>query len=304
MTDTSPTQHGGHPRHGHSGHGHQAHGHHHDHDHPMADGMAEVLDLDAAATGQYVDALADQISALAPRPRTIIDLGSGTGTLSLALARHLPTAEVIAVDNSPEMLGRVTAAAQRAGLDDRVHTLQADLDAALPSDLTDVDVAWSSSTMHHFADPAALLRSVHDALRPGGIIVVVELDGLPAFLPPDSPEGALEARLQDIMSERGANAHPDWTPTITGAGFELVDTVTFENRPAPRDLTARYAVAWISRMRQGLDDDLSDTERATLDDLLDPNHPSSLHRRDDLTVRTRRTAWIGRRSDHPRGENP
>ncbi|MEE4022027.1 class I SAM-dependent methyltransferase [Gordonia sp. PKS22-38] len=301
MTQPSQAQHRGH-HHGH-GHDHGKNGHA-PLDSAMADGMAEVLDLDAAATGQYVDDLVARISALAPDPRTVIDLGSGTGTQSVALARHYPTARIIGLDNSVTMLERVADAARRAGLDDRVHTLHADLDVAVPDELTDIDVAWSSSTMHHFADPAALLRSVHNALHPGGILVVVELDGLPAFLPPDSPEGALEARLQDIMSERGANAHPDWTPTITGAGFDLVDTIDIENPPVPRELTARYAVAWISRMRQGLDDDLSDTERATLDDLLDPNHPSSLHQRDDLSVRTRRTAWIARRSDHTEGEKP
>ncbi|UVF76497.1 class I SAM-dependent methyltransferase [Gordonia mangrovi] len=298
-----PPHTGHHPDH----HWPRGHGHHHGtvtHSHDdsaldaMAEGMAEVLDLDAAATGGFVDDLADRIAERIASPKTLADLGSGTGGLTVRLARRFPSAQVTALDNAPAMLERVRDAARAADVGDRVRTRVADLDTALPGDLADLDVVWASSTLHHFAVPDDLLRSVLDALCPGGLLVVVEVDGLPTFLPPDTRDGRLEGRLLAQLTERGANAHPDWTSTITGAGFELIDTTIITNAPAPRDLTSRYALAWISRMAQGLGEELSAIDRARLDELLDPDHPASLHTRSDLTVTTRRTAWIARRPAH------
>ncbi|MCX2963321.1 class I SAM-dependent methyltransferase [Gordonia aquimaris] len=305
MTQSAHPPHTGH----HPGHdAHRRHGHHHSahaaHTHDpatadaMAEGMAEVLDLDAAASGGFVDELAERIADLIAAPRSVVDLGSGTGGLTARLAARFPSAQVTALDNAPDMLDRVRDAARAAGVGDRVRTQVADLDTALPGDLADLDVVWSSSAMHHFAAPADLLGNVHAAVRPGGLLIVVELDGLPAFLPPDTPDGQLERRLHTIMTERGANAHPDWSPVIVGAGFDLLETHAITNAPAPPDLTSRYAHAWISRMAHGLAEELSDTDRSRLDDLLAPAGPSSLGTREDLTVRTRRTAWIARRPEH------
>jgi hypothetical protein len=40
---------------------------------------------------------------------------------------------------------------------------------------------------------------------------------------------------------------------------------------------------------------MSADDLATLDSLIDSDGPGSLRRRDDLTVRSARTVWIGRR---------
>lgn len=274
--------------------------HHHDHSghaqHPDADTMATVLDLDAEISGEYLTAVPRQIATLLPQASTIVDLGAGTGVGTVALAQQFPEAQIVALDSSAEMLERVAARAQHAGVGDRVRTLVADLDTALPADLTDVDVAWASSTLHHFADPTALLRSTCHALRPGGVLAALEIAEVPTFLPPDTPEGQMEHRVQPAMSAGGWNQDLDWAPAIADAGLKLVDIVQIATEPDELPMKAReYAVAWLTHVRSGLADSMSAADRGTLDRLLSGDDPTSLHHRDDLSVRARRTVWIARK---------
>lgn len=253
--------------------------------------MTRVLDLDAAVTGGYLDTATDIIASLIPDPTTLVDLGSGTGTGTIALARRFPRARVIALDNSAELLARVADNAAAAGVGTRIETRHADLSAALPAGLTDIDVAWASSTLHHFADADALLRSTCTALRPGGLLAAIEIDNAPTFLPADAPEHLLERRLRAAMTANGWNAHPDWGPAITAAGFDLAETRVIDADPTVGDdVLAEYAVAWYTHLRSGLSHALSADDRTDLDDLL-----TSLPHRHDLMVTARRIAWIARR---------
>lgn len=260
--------------------------------------MAALLDLDATFCGEYLTDVPDHIAALVSDPQTIVDLGAGTGVGTVALAQRFPTGQILALDNSADLLARATQRAAAAGVGDRVLTRVADLDTTLPATVTDVDVAWASSTLHHFADPDALLRSTFSALRPGGVLVVLEIVETPTFLPPGSPEGEVESHIQPAMSAGGWNKDLDWRPAITAAGFEIVETVeivtvTTESAAGIRD----YATMWLSHLRSSLADELSEQDRTTLDLLLSEEDPSSLRRRDDLSLRARRTAWIAKRPD-------
>ncbi|MET8575352.1 class I SAM-dependent methyltransferase [Streptomyces sp. NPDC005012] len=286
--------HGEHPHHHGGG---AAHGHHHDHGGDAA--HAGLLELEARAFGPALEeALTRAVTALGPsRPRNVADLGSGPGSGTLTLARHFPEARVTAVDLSPAMLDRVTAAAREAGLGDRVRTLRADLDAGLPAGLAPLDLVWASSSLHHVADPAALLRHLHGAIAPGGLLVVVESDGMPRFLPADAEAGrpGLEDRCRDIAARAGWNAHPDWRDDMERAGFGPVErwTVTAEG-PAGEE-SAHYAQQVLGRFRVALEERLAPDDLAALDRLLTPGDPAHLGHRRDLVPRSARTVWAARR---------
>src|SRR3954470_20837578 len=99
----------------------------HDHDH-----QAEMLDLDADVLHDYYREGIAWAGSLVPDRSRIVDLGAGTGTGTLALARHLPGADLTAVDMDDDMLAHLRRRADEAGVGDRVRTVRADLDGAWP----------------------------------------------------------------------------------------------------------------------------------------------------------------------------
>lgn len=67
-------------------------------------------------------------------PARVLDLGTGSGAIALALARHFGEARVTAVDLSADALALAGENAAAVGLVERVSFLQSDWFAALPSD--------------------------------------------------------------------------------------------------------------------------------------------------------------------------
>ncbi|QCB92758.1 class I SAM-dependent methyltransferase [Cellulomonas shaoxiangyii] len=280
------------PAHEHRGHRLDAH---HDargvHPSPADEATnAALLDLDAEVLGAWLTTATDLVAGHCPDARTVVDLGAGTGTGTLALARRLPAATVVAVDRSAAMLARVRTAARSAGLGDRVRTLEADLDSAWPATGT-VDVVWAASSLHHLAQADRVLRDAYAALRPGGVALVAELDEPAQVLPDDLPSApGLASRLAAAMSPW--NAHPDWRPHLEHAGF-TVDAVHHVTAEAA---DGRFVRAWLGHVRAALADRLAPADVAALDRLL-ARHPAAL---DALTARTRRTVWVARRADGAR----
>ncbi|MFF4412252.1 class I SAM-dependent methyltransferase [Streptosporangium sp. NPDC001559] len=284
--------------------------HHHHHHHATADhdgaGMAELLDLDAEVLHAHLAEVTDLIAGLTADspPRTILDLGSGTGTGVLTLLARFGDAEGIALDQDEHMLRRLTDRARALGLDRRVRTVQADLDTAWPS-VGAVDLVWASASMHHMADPGRVLADVHAALRPGGLLAVLEMDSLPMprFLPDDQGVGrpGLEARCHALMAEMRAEHMPllgsDWGVPLAEAGFTVETERSFaiDLRPPLPAATGRYALAALRRIRSGVENLLDADDLTALDVLLDGDGPECVLRRTDLTVRTVRTVWLARR---------
>ncbi|WP_228556109.1 class I SAM-dependent methyltransferase [Catenulispora pinisilvae] len=290
--------------HSHGSHGHGSHGGHHPGDeshgahHPEDEAsMADVLDLDAEVVRPYLDELTAWAAGHAETaPRTILDIGAGTGTGTLALARRFASADLAAVDRSPGMLDRLQAAAAAAGIADRLRTVQADLDSAWPAAaIGTADLAWASSSLHHVADPDRVLANVHGALNPGGLLVVVEMDAMPRFLP-DGVYPGMEERCRRAAAGKGWNAWPNWTGHLERAGFTVAEERTFaiDLSPAP-PAANRLAHRILGGMRGRLADQLPLEDIAALDRLLDPADEEFVLRRSDLEVRSARTAWAALR---------
>ncbi len=277
-------------------HGHRDHHPEGGPDHDEA-GLADLLDMDAEVLGHLDDLTAWAAQHAPDSPRTLVDVGAGTGTGSLALLRRFATAEVVAVDLSTLMLDRLRAAALEQGLGERVRLVQADLDAAWP-EIGDVDVVWAASSLHHLADPDRLLRDVAAALHPGGLMVVVEIDELASFLPDDLGTGrsGLEIRRQEAMVQAGFNDHPDWAPHLERAGLEVTGQRVFAREVSPEPSVAGpYAHAYLRLVRPALDGLLAPEDLDALDRLLADDGPDALVRRADLTIRVSHVAWAARR---------
>jgi SAM-dependent methyltransferase len=281
--------------------------HQHQHHHAAetdAAAMAELLDLDAEVLHSYLSELTAWVHELAadPSARRILDLGSGTGTGTFALLTRFELANVIAVDLSAQLLDRLMDKARALGVADRIRTVQADLDVEWPA-LDIVDLAWASSSLHHVADPDRVLTEVFAALRPGGLLVVAEIDSFPRFLPDDIGLGrpGLEARGHALLDESRAAELPqlgsDWGPRLSRAGFaaEAERPFAIDLTPPLPASTGRYAQASLQRMRSALDGRMSADDLATLDTLIDSDGPDGVLQRDDLSVHATRTVWVARR---------
>ena len=277
-------------------HHHHQHGNHDHHQHGHDENQtafAELLDLDAEVLRDYLAELHAWLKDLAGNPQRILDLGSGSGTGSLALARTFPQAQITAVDMSPDLLRHLSEKAAAAGA--RITTVVADLDTGFPQ-LEPVDLVWASASLHHLAEPERVLADVFATLRPGGVLAAVELDSFPRFL--SGELGAVEARAHEVVDAERARRVPmigsDWGSLLAKAGFtvEAERVFTIELTADLPAATGRYAQLSLSRMRPALQDHLAAADLAVLDELLTGD--ALLHRA-DLEVRSSRTVWIGRK---------
>ncbi|MDG2022042.1 MAG: methyltransferase domain-containing protein [Phycisphaerales bacterium] len=99
----------------------------------------------------------------------VADLGCGTGDAAERLAPVV--AEVIAVDREASMLD---ASKKRLREFDNIRFLQGDL-MDLPLEAQSVDAAVMMLVLHHLSEPAKALLEAAKALRPGGVVLVVDM---------------------------------------------------------------------------------------------------------------------------------
>ena len=153
--------------------------------------------------GWYEDSLfgpiAADIAANAPADAAVLEVGCGSGPLSVRLAAdHGLT--VTAFDIDPEEVMRARARARRlADTDAPTPTvLVADV-ARMPFDDASFDLVVSTFSMHHWDDKVAGLVDVCRVLRPGSRALIWDLRrGFSLFhlRSPDPLEGIDEAPLE------------------------------------------------------------------------------------------------------------
>lgn len=123
---------------------------------------------------RYDELNARLLMSLPNTPRHVLELGCGTGALSLHLVEQAPAASFTFVDAAPEMIAttraRVTEHAPEVARRARYLEVRFE-DLALQSSY---DVIVSSLSLHHVVDPAPLYRSLSAALVPGGGLRVAD----------------------------------------------------------------------------------------------------------------------------------
>lgn len=111
-------------------------------------------------------------NALAPSGNEqALELGAGTGLVTLIMARHL--ARVTALDASAGMLDvlRAKCAAKQLA---NVAVVAGGVPQAIPA--ARYDLIYASMLLHHVADVPALLGVLFDHLAPGGRVALADLD--------------------------------------------------------------------------------------------------------------------------------
>jgi ubiquinone/menaquinone biosynthesis C-methylase UbiE len=101
--------------------------------------------------------------------RIAADLGAGTGFIAEGLLQR--GLRAIAVDPSPAMLAEM----RRKLNSERVAYLLGDAEA-LPLGEGSVDYAFANMCLHHVETPLKAIREMARILRPGGMLVITDLD--------------------------------------------------------------------------------------------------------------------------------
>ncbi|MEY9485023.1 SAM-dependent methyltransferase [Streptomyces calvus] len=288
-----------HEHHDHEHHEH-GHGHTHGHDHGDIDWaeMAPLLEAEAELFTPLYERALGWLAKEVTEPGLVVDAGSGPGVISCLFAETFPGARIVAVDGSEPLLERARARAARKGVADRFGTLAGDLPGALGELDYPADLLWASRSVHHLGDQGAALAACAERLAPGGTLAVME-GGLPVrFLPRDIGFGrpGLQARIDVALEDRFSRMRAelpgsvaqveDWPALLASAGLHHARSRTFLlDLSAPvTDRTRAYVVTALTRIREGVAEDLDADDRATLDRLLDPADPASVHHRPDVFV--------------------
>lgn len=154
-------------------------------------GMELKVDARGLIPRHETEELIEQIVEQLPEaPEKILDLGTGSGALALALAQKYPEATVDAVDVSPLALSLARENAQSLGLESRVQFHEGNWFAPLdsgehPYDLIVSNPPYLTKKEMATAEPEVADYEPHDALVSGddGLDAIREIfNGVEAFL--------------------------------------------------------------------------------------------------------------------------
>ena len=139
----------------------------------------------------------------------VADIGAGTGLYTRLFSEKAGAGGwVYAVDIAPRFLEHINR--KSAEIDQSNVTAVLGREDSVPLPPGSIDVAFICDTYHHFEFPGSTMRSIHQALGPGGTLIVIDLDRVPG-----------ESREWTLEHVRAGKAV--FRKEIEAAGFKLLE---------------------------------------------------------------------------------
>jgi ubiquinone/menaquinone biosynthesis C-methylase UbiE len=146
--------------------------------------------------------------------QNVADVGAGTGLYVPFLAGRVgKTGKVYAVDISPPFIAHITQKAKETGLSQVTAVLGTERSIELPAD--SVDMIFTSDAYHHFIHYQDMLASMHQALKPGGQLIVIDYD--------IEAEGLTEFLIEHVGKKKG-----EFRRQIEEGGFTFAQDMTLK----------------------------------------------------------------------------
>lgn len=188
---------------------------------PEYDGAAirflEVLWGEGYLSPGGPDEVARVLDGLDLRGLKVLDLGCGSGGISLHLAKEFSAGAVVGLDIEAPVIEEARARSMAAGLSDRVTFVQAE-PGPLPFEAESFDLVFSKDAMIHIADKETLFADIFRVLKPGGILAasdwLISHDGVPS----DDMRAYLEAEGLSF----GMASPERYRKAMEAAGFQEV----------------------------------------------------------------------------------
>ncbi|WP_026988942.1 class I SAM-dependent methyltransferase [Fodinicurvata sediminis] len=137
--------------------------------------MAE--DSNQTVTGQLFDTilpLAEGVDARLEEGIDVLDAGCGRGSALIAMARQFPRSRFLGYDLCPDAIDHASFVVEQEGLANIRFEVR---DLTGYDEKNRFDFITSFDAVHDQKDPQALIQSLHDALKPGGIYLMQDIGG-------------------------------------------------------------------------------------------------------------------------------
>jgi 2-polyprenyl-3-methyl-5-hydroxy-6-metoxy-1,4-benzoquinol methylase len=174
----------------------------------------------------------DEIGQYLPASGSVLDIGCGFGLFSLYYASTGPGRLVRGIDLNPRRIGMARRAATRLGLENVVYE---ELDARHFKGDSPVSAAYMLDIVHHLPNDAvpSLLRELHRAIAPGGLLMVKDVDTRPA------PKRWFTWALDKLMNPRAPVRYwssEELTDALGDVGFTVRHHLMVDVLPYPHIL--------------------------------------------------------------------
>jgi ubiquinone/menaquinone biosynthesis C-methylase UbiE len=182
--------------------------------------MNQAFGADSASTAEGLesegralfDRRFDVIDLLSLKPGLdVADIGAGSGLFTRLIAERVgPTGTAYGVEISASLVDHIAKTAAAIGL----RNVKAVLGTPASPKLADrsVDLVFIADSYHHFEYPREMLKEIKRALRPDGLLFIIDWERI---------EGVSHPFILDMVRAGKGTV----TDEINDAGFELVEEI-------------------------------------------------------------------------------